>query len=74
VYVDADELPCVLRPGGLYTVMSRTVNAKIKLRRDGQTVQRFEAQGSKDDLAKLVAKLVEGIVNGVGTLESQDMR
>jgi WD40 repeat protein len=61
VYVDADEMPGAIRPGGTYTVEGKRVKVRLVLRKDGETVARADMEGTKDDLPGLAGKIVAAI-------------
>lgn len=61
VYVDADELPGAVIPSGTYTVVGDKVLVRLVLRRDGQVVNRFQVEGSTQDVPALAARLTSAI-------------
>jgi hypothetical protein len=68
VFVDADDMPGAIRPSGKYTVAGKTVRVRLVLRRDGQTVGSVQVEGSRDDLAGLIDRLLDAIAEKVKTL------
>ena len=47
----------------------KSVKVKVNLRRDGKTVNTFEATGRTDNLPDLVTRVVDGISQGVQGLQ-----
>jgi hypothetical protein len=66
--VDADELPGAVRPSGKYTVAGQAVRVRLHLRRDGQTLAVVEAEGTRDDVAGLAARLAAAVEEKLNSL------
>lgn len=62
VYLDADEMPGAVRPTGKYTVQGQTVHIRVLLRRDGQTVDTVQVEGSRNDLDGLANRTAAAIL------------
>ena len=62
VYVPEDEFPGAIRPTGTYSVVGKTVQVRLTLKKGDEVVARLMVEGTKDDLPGLVVKLTEAIL------------
>ena len=62
VYVPEDEFPGAIRLTGTYSVVGKTVQVRLTLKKGDEVVARLMVEGTKDDLPGLAAKLTEAIL------------
>jgi WD40 repeat protein len=62
VYFDVDEFKNGIRPSGTYKVEGERVVLSLNLRQDDRTLASVTIEGSKTDIAALVNKIVETII------------
>jgi hypothetical protein len=67
VFVDEEEFPGAIRPSGTYTVEGSQVIIRLTLSKDNRQ-GRLQVEGSADDLAGLVARIADAILQGSKTL------
>jgi WD40 repeat protein len=68
VFVPSEEMPGAIRPSGTYTVANGQVTVKLGLIRDSKLLSTTTIQGAADDLAALVTKIVDAILETARTI------
>lgn len=72
VFVDDDDFPGAVRPTGTYLIDGDTIKLKLALRRDGKTLTLATLTVAKNEPDKLAAKILESILEQVGSEEIQN--